>query len=145
MNRHHQPCSYLGEILVVDDIPANLQLLTALLQREQYSVRCATSGTMALQSIQRSRPDLILLDITMPEMDGYEVCRRLKADPATAEIPVIFVSALDASSEKDRAFAVGGVGYIAKPYRIRDVVNSVRRVLERLLAEGTEAQQFIRV
>lgn len=132
MKIHDEPYSHLGEILIVDDTPANLEILTELLRREEYKVRCAINGEMALRSIQTSHPDLILLDITMPDIDGYEICRRLKADQFTAKIPVIFVSALDASSERNHAFAVGGVDYIAKPYRIKDVLSSVRRALRSL-------------
>ena len=139
MNRHDQPCSRPREILIVDDTPVNLGLLAALLRRESYCVRCATSGEMALRSTHFSHPDLILLDVTMPDMHGYEVCRQLKADSATAEIPVIFISALDASSERDQAFAVGGVDYIAKPYCIQDVLSSVRKALGNLLAENKVA------
>jgi CheY-like chemotaxis protein len=139
MNKYDELCSHVEEILIVDDVPANLKLLAALLQRAEYSVRCAISGEMALRSIQSSPADLILLDITMPDMDGYEVCRRLKADPATAEIPVIFVSALDAPSARNQAFAVGGLDYIVKPYRIKDVLSSVRQALKRLMAENEVA------
>jgi CheY-like chemotaxis protein len=126
MNTQNEQISYLGEILVVDDAPVNLKLLATLLRRENYNIRCATGGAMALRSAQDSPPDLILLDITMPDMDGYEVCRRLKAEPETAKIPVIFVSALDASAEQERVRAAGGVGYISKPYQIQDVLVSVQ-------------------
>ncbi|QZZ19699.1 response regulator [Leptothermofonsia sichuanensis E412] len=129
MNQSNVQGSYPGEILVVDDTVVNLKLLSTLLRREGYDVRCATSGEMALRSTQFSPPNLILLDINLPEMDGYEVCRRLKSDPATARIPVIFISALDTSSAREQAFAVGGLDYIAKPYRIQDVLSRVGRVL----------------
>ena len=130
MNTQNQQHSCLGEILVVDDAPVNLKLLATLLRRENYSIRCATGGAMALRSAQDSPPDLILLDITMPDMDGYEVCRRLKAEPGTAKIPVIFVSALDAVEEEERVRAAGGIGYIRKPYRIQDVLVSVQNVFK---------------
>jgi CheY-like chemotaxis protein len=131
MSNEQYPCS--GEILIVDDVPLNLQLLSTLLRREGYRVRCARSGEMALRSAHSSPPDLVLLDVTMPEMDGYEVCRRLKAEPVTVDIPIIFVSALDASSERDRAIAVGGLDHIAKPYQIQDVLDKIQRVLNRFV------------
>jgi CheY-like chemotaxis protein len=129
LNERNQQSSDLGDVLVVDDAPANLRLLSVLLRREGYSVRCTISGEMALRSVQVLPPDLVLLDINMPQMDGYEVCQRLKADPVTAEIPVIFVSVLDSFSEQDHALAMGGMDYIAKPYAIQDVLNKVRRAL----------------
>ncbi|NJL22705.1 MAG: response regulator [Leptolyngbyaceae cyanobacterium SM1_3_5] len=109
----------------------NLQFLSILLEREGYNIQCATNGETALRSAQTVPPDLILLDITMPEMDGYEVCRRLKANSTTAEIPVIFVSAIDASLTRDQVFAVGGMDYVAKPYRIQDLLSSVQKALEK--------------
>ena len=109
-------------ILVVDDTPANLELLTALLMKTGYDVRAALNGRMALMSIQAAPPDLILLDINMPELNGYEVCERLKANPATAEIPVIFISAMGEVIDKVTAFQVGGVDYITKPFQVEEVV-----------------------
>jgi CheY-like chemotaxis protein len=132
-----QQTSHPGEILIVDDTPINLRLLAALLQREGYRVRCESSGATALQSVQLFPPALILLDITMPEMDGYEVCRRLKAEPVTADIPVIFVSALDPSLEEKKVAAAGGLDYIAKPYRIHDVLSRVQKGLKRNVAVDT--------
>jgi CheY-like chemotaxis protein len=143
MNRLDQFCFPPAEILIVDDAPGNLHLLSAVLKREKYKVRCAISGEIALRSIQDSKPDLILLDITMPAMDGYEVCRRLKADPSTAEIPVIFVSALDASSERDRVLAAGGVDYIAKPYRIQELLSSVHQALTKFSVKSVGMRQFL--
>ncbi len=105
-------------ILVVDDEPANIQALGSLL-KEEYRVRVANSGEKALTVVQsgdQSLPDLILLDIQMPGIDGYEVCQRLKEDPATSEIPVIFVTALDATSDEERGLNLGAVDYIAKPF-----------------------------
>jgi phosphoserine phosphatase RsbU/P len=111
-----------ADILVVDDTPANLRLLTQILVEHGYRVRAVTSGARALDSAQASPPSLILLDIRMPEMDGFEVCEQLKADERTRDIPVIFISALDAVEDKVRAFHMGGVDYIAKPFQIGEVL-----------------------
>lgn len=113
-------------ILVVDDTPANLLLLTQLLSAQSYDVRPVTQGTAALTAIRTIRPDLVLLDIRMPDMDGYEVCQQLKADEETAQIPVIFISALDDVEDKVRAFECGGVDYIAKPFQPLEVLARVR-------------------
>lgn len=129
MDAHTKLDSYSKEILIVDDNPTNLLLLKNLLRQQGYEVRCARSGKMALYSAQAFPPDLILLDIMMPEMDGYEVCRRLKASAATAQVPVVFVSALDAATEKEQAFAVGAVDYISKPYQIQDILYKVQQML----------------
>lgn len=117
-------------ILVVDDTPANLKLLEGMLRECEYRVRPVTNGAGALRAIQSELPDLILLDISMPDMDGYEVCRRLKADPATAEIPVLFISALTQTEDKVRAFESGGVDYVSKPFQLAEVVARVRTHLQ---------------
>lgn len=109
-------------ILIVDDAPANLRLLSQMLSKRGYSVRAATSGKRALASVRKAPPDLILLDIKMPGMDGYEVCQRLKADPNTRNIPVVFISALDEIQDKVLAFATGGVDYVTKPFQIEEVM-----------------------
>lgn len=111
-----------GNILLVDDLPENLQLLSDLLIELGYNIRSVTSGRMALKTIQVKPPDLILLDVKMPEMDGYQVCRALKADPETQKIPVIFISALDDVFDKVAAFEAGGADYITKPFQIAEVV-----------------------
>lgn len=108
-------------ILVVDDTPANLSLLSNMLRECNYIARPVPNGRLALQAAKNQKPDLILLDITMPEMDGYEVCQHLKEDPELREIPVIFISALAQTSEKIRAFEVGGVDYITKPFHFDEV------------------------
>lgn len=113
-------------ILVVDDTPANLELLATLLAKLGYEVRAALSGQMALMSIEVAQPDLVLLDINMPDMNGYEVCERLKENPVTADIPVIFVSALGETIDKVKAFKVGGVDYITKPFQIEEVVARIK-------------------
>jgi signal transduction histidine kinase len=114
-----------GIILVVDDKQANLQLLESILQEQGYTVRGAISGRMALNAVRHQLPDLVLLDINMPEMNGFEVCRRLKADPALAEIPVIFVSAAVETADKLRAFEEGGVDYVTKPFQPLEVLARV--------------------
>ncbi|NJL86656.1 MAG: response regulator [Leptolyngbyaceae cyanobacterium SM1_1_3] len=116
-------------ILIVDDTPDNLRLLSQMLSQHGYEVRKALSGPMALTSAKIEPPDLILLDIQMPQMDGYQVCEALKADAKTAEIPVIFISALDDVLDKVRAFAVGGGDYVAKPFQSAEVLARVQHQL----------------
>ena len=114
-----------GNILVVDDTPENLQLLVGMLKEKGYKVRPVPSGELALSGARGFPPDLILLDIMMPEMDGYEVCSSLKADERTKDIPVIFISALSDVLDKVKAFGVGGVDYITKPFQMEEVVARV--------------------
>ncbi len=116
-------------ILVVDDTPDNLRLLAKILESSGYLVRKSLSGKMALQGIYREQPDLILLDITMPEMNGYEVCQRLKSSELTANIPVIFISALNSIEDKVRAFDIGGQDYITKPFQELEVLMRVKNQL----------------
>ena len=104
-------------ILIVDDVEDNLEILGDLLTFDGYNVQTARSGEGALKLVQESRPDLILLDILMPGMDGFEVCSRLKADEDTKDIPVIFVSSMTDIDSKVRGFKVGGVDYINKPFQ----------------------------
>ena len=110
-----------GNIMVVDDTPANLKILQEVLQTRGYRVLASPDGNTALKVAARNPPDLILLDIVMPEMDGFEVCKRLKADAALREIPVIFISALNETEDIVKAFAVGGVDYVTKPFRFDEV------------------------
>ena len=110
-----------GEILIVDDTPANLDLLQNML-KDRFRVRAATSGRRAIATARTYAIDLVLLDVDMPEMNGYEVCRELKSDEATAEVPVIFVSALDAAMDKVAAFEVGGADYVTKPFQVAEVM-----------------------
>jgi PAS domain S-box-containing protein len=116
----------LGKILVVDDTTANLQLLTNLLTAHGYCVYPASDGELALEFVQSTLPDLILLDIRMPEMDGYEVCRRLKADERTRSIPIIFISILEDEHDKVKGFQAGAVDYITKPFQAEEVLARVR-------------------
>ena len=118
-----------ADILIVDDTPANLNVLSAILGKRGYRVRPAINGTLALKAAQKAAPDLILLDVQMPGLDGYAVCRQLKADPQTRAIPVIFISALDDVLDKVEAFQVGGVDYITKPFQIEEVLARVENQL----------------
>ena len=114
------------EILIVEDTPTSLQFLTRVLTGQGYRVRPATDGPLALQSVAAKLPDLILLDVRMPDMDGYEVCRRLKSDERCRKVPVIFISALNDLSEKVEGFRAGGVDYITKPFEAEEVLARVR-------------------
>jgi len=119
-----------GEILIVEDTPASMQLLADLMSQAGHGVRRAPDGRMALISARSAPPDLVLLDVCMPGMDGYEVCRRLKADARTRDIPVIFLSALGDTQDKVHGFRAGGVDYIAKPYQPDEVLARTRAHLE---------------
>ena len=114
-----------GKILVVDDVPQNLALLTAALEPEGYEILAASSGLAAIKVANRAAPELILLDILMPELDGLETCRRLKADPATREIPVIFLSARTELTCVVDGFRAGGVDYVVKPFQTDEVLSRV--------------------
>lgn len=114
-----------ADILVVDDMPTNLQLLSGMLGDHGYHARLAPNGKLALLNAQAFPPDLILLDVKMPGMNGYEVCERLKADPRTRDVPVIFLSALDQTEDKVKAFTVGGVDYVTKPFQVAEVLARV--------------------
>jgi signal transduction histidine kinase len=117
-------------ILIVDDAPNNLRLLSQMLEEHGYDVYTVTSGARALTSVEMKTPALILLDIAMPNMNGYAVCEALRANPKTRDIPVIFISALDDALDKVRAFEVGGVDYINKPFHVQEVLARVRTHLE---------------
>lgn len=118
-----------GDIFVIDDNPINLNLLAHLLRERGYQVRIATSGRRGIVAVRTSVPDLIMLDITMPEMNGYEVCQQLKADDQLRDIPVIFISALDDALDKVKAFEVGGVDYVTKPFQIEEVLARIENQL----------------
>jgi len=136
-----------GNILIVDDNPANLQLLSQMLLKEGYRVRPVLDGERALAATYSQLPDLILLDVMMPEMDGYEVCAQLKAKPDTRDIPIIFISALNAIQDKIKAFKAGGVDYINKPFQMPEVLARVethlalRRLQQQLEAANTALNQ----
>lgn len=113
------------KILIVDDVPENLQLLSTTLSRQGYEVRRAKNGSMALMGARNNMPDLILLDINMPDLNGYQVCKQLKADPVTQAIPIIFLSAQDDLEDKVKAFKLGGADFIGKPFQIEEVLARV--------------------
>ena len=119
-----------GNILIVDDLPDNLRLLSTILTDRGYEVGKARTGAMALNAVRAELPDLILLDINMPHMDGYEVCQQLKSNSTTQEIPVIFISALDEVWDKVKAFNVGGIDYITKPFQGEEVLARVANQLQ---------------
>jgi putative two-component system response regulator len=119
-----------ADILVVDDTVANLQFLTGMLKNRGHKVRPVPGGRLALQAARSVPPDLILLDINMPEMNGYEVCSQLKADPALRDIPVIFISANGEVIDKVKAFAIGGVDYVTKPFQFEEVAARVETHLK---------------
>lgn len=120
------PDNYKASIMIVDDTPANLKLLSDLLQSCNYHVLAFPAGEMALRAARKNPPDLFLLDINMPQINGYDLCDQLKNSPETAEIPVIFLSALNQPLDKVRAFGVGAVDYINKPFQFEEVLARVQ-------------------
>ncbi|NQE35272.1 adenylate/guanylate cyclase domain-containing protein [Microcoleus asticus] len=132
-----------ANILVVDDKPDNVRLLSTILTAQGYQVRKALNGQRAIATVQEFPPTLILLDVMMPEMNGYQVCAKLKASPQTSSIPVIFLSALDDVVDKVKAFDVGAVDYITKPFNSKEVLARVANQLtiqsqQQLLQEQTK-------
>ncbi|MCW6051377.1 response regulator [Microcoleus sp. A2-C5] len=119
-----------ANILVVDDTPQNLRLLAGILSEKGYQVRPVPNGKLALSAAQKMPPDLVLLDIMMPEMDGYEVCQRLKDSEVTKDIPVIFISAINDVMDKVKAFGVGGVDFITKPFQVEEVLARIETHLK---------------
>lgn len=120
----------IPHILIVDDVETNLFILENMIEGMGYIPRCATSAAEAVTLISESLPQLILLDVFMPEMDGYEFCERLKSNPITRDIPIIFISAADSSEDKVRGFKLGAVDYIAKPFEITEVTMRVNNHLK---------------
>ncbi len=112
-------------ILIVDDIPENLDVLSGMLEKNGFKIRPVTNGKAALKAMRIYPPDIILLDVNMPDMNGYDVCEQLKADDKLKDIPVIFISALSETIDKVRAFAVGGVDYITKPFQYEEVLSRI--------------------
>ena len=145
MNHNTEP-SQADDILVVDDLPANLLLLSGMLKERGYKVRPVLSGAQALQAAQRTPPDLVLLDINMPEMNGYQVCLTMKADPLLADIPIIFISANTDTTEKVKAFSVGGVDYVTKPFQFDEIEARVKTHLNirRLQAKLSRSNEQLR-
>ncbi|MBE9228850.1 hybrid sensor histidine kinase/response regulator [Phormidium sp. LEGE 05292] len=142
--------TFSADLLLVDDSPDNLRLLSLMLTENGYKTRKVINGERALQAVEVITPDLILLDINMPDMNGYEVCRRLKQSDKTRDIPVIFISALDDVFDKVKAFQAGGVDYITKPFQIEEVlarVNThlnIRKLQKQLQQQNSQLQEEIR-
>ncbi|WP_159787828.1 two-component system response regulator [Sodalinema gerasimenkoae] len=142
--------SYRGDILIVDDTPENLKFLSKTLSEQRYKVRSVTDGKMALRVANAAPVNLILLDVKMPEMDGYEVCTQLKKHDKTKHIPIIFISALDDMLDKVRAFNVGGVDYITKPFHVEEVLARIETHLSlenaktEILKLNTELENRVR-
>ncbi len=138
-----------GNLLIVDDDPLLRQAMDAFLTREGYEVRCAPNGQMALTFAGEDPPDLILLDIRLPDMDGFQVCRRLKGDPQTSSIPVIFISGLEEVADKVKGFEAGGVDYITKSFQREELLARVethlalRRLQKQIEAQNAQLQQEI--
>lgn len=138
-----------GSVLVVDDTPDNLRVLNAILTQAGYEPRLLPSGKMALESLQIEQPDIILLDICMPEMDGFEVCEEIKKNPELCDIPVIFISALSDTEDKVKAFRRGGVDYITKPFKEEEVLARIHthihlfRVQKELVQKNIELQEAL--
>lgn len=120
----------MGEILIVDDSRINAGVLSAILRERGHEIRLATDGASALEAARKSPPELVLLDIRLPGIDGYEVCRRLRTDDATRDVPVVFVSALEDGGDKEKAFAAGGSDYVLKPFQPAEVVARVENQLK---------------
>lgn len=150
LEKHGSMHGERGRILVVDDTPDNLDLLGSLLTRKGFKVLTANSGRAAIACVYQDWPELILLDICMPQMDGYAVCMALKADEHTKNIPIIFISALDEVLDKIKAFKVGGIDYITKPFHGAEVVAridthlSICRLQQQLEAQNQLLQQEVR-
>jgi len=136
-----------SQILIVDDTIENLQLLSSMLTNEGYSVRKTTSGKMALQFAEIQPPDLVLLDINMPDLNGYQVCKKLKEATNTRDIPVVFISALDRLGHKIQAFEVGGADYITKPFQEQEVLMRVRNqlLIQQQKRQLVEQNQYLQI
>lgn len=146
----HNLNPHKADILVIDDTPENLHLLANMLTERGYKVRSVTKGVTGLRGAQAAPPDLILLDVNMPQMNGYEVCQQMKADDRTREIPIIFISALGDVLDKVKAFQVGGVDYITKPFQVEEVFARIethltlRQLQKQLQIQNEQLQQEIR-
>ena len=142
---NNQSESHRGNILIIDDQLDSLRLLTNILSEQGYEVSSAINGVMALKTLQAITPDLILLDVNMPHMNGYTICENLKNDPQKCDIPVIFVSALDNTFDKVKAFSVGGVDYITKPFQVKEILarieNQLHNVIIKKQLQISEAKQ----
>jgi signal transduction histidine kinase len=140
-------CAPKADILIIDDTPENLNLLSTMLTEQGYKVRSVTKGSTGLRGAQAAPPDLILLDVNMPQMKGYEVCQHLKGDERTREIPVIFISALGDALDKVKAFRAGGVDYITKPFQVEEVLArienhlTIRRLSQQLQQKNVQLSE----
>jgi two-component system, sensor histidine kinase and response regulator len=140
-----KPEGSLASVLVVDDGIENLRLLSDLLGEHGYEVRAVTTGRQALQAVEHAPPDLILLDINMPEMNGFEVCRLLRAKDGSKDVPVIFLSALTDTADKVRAFDAGGVDYVTKPFQVEEVLARVKTHIALRRAQADLADSYTRL
>ncbi|MBW2690834.1 MAG: response regulator, partial [Deltaproteobacteria bacterium] len=146
-NHDEQP---YGEILVIEDNPDSLKLLVGILTETGYSVRPAASGGLGLRSMQAKAPDLVLLDFKLPDINGIEVCRRIKANPDLRDIPIIFISALEESAMKVKALRTGAVDYVTKPINTDEVLAriathlNISRLQQKLARQATELEEHRR-
>lgn len=149
MNNNELAGQNVPNILIVDDVPANLRVLGEILKGEGYLVRPVPNGTLALQVADRIEPDLILLDVMMPDLNGFEVCRRLKENKKVSDIPIIFISALNDTQDIVKALQCGGVDFITKPFQAEEVISRVKTHLQlryqtkKLEAQSKELQELI--
>ncbi len=137
--------THVASVLIVDDTIDTLRLLSDLLSEHGYDVRAVTNGRQALEAVERDPPDLILLDIGLPELDGYEVCRRLRASERSRDVPVIFITALSETGDKVRAFETGGVDYVTKPFQVEEVLSRVKAHVALRRAQAELADSYTRL
>ncbi len=139
------------KILIVDDHPNNLRFLSKILNDRGYKTQRAICGQLALNAVKESPPDLIVLDIMMPNMNGYEVCNRLKSNSNTRDIPIIFLSALNQTIDKVKAFEIGGIDYITKPFQVEEILArienqlTIQKLSRQLKAQNDQLQQEVEV
>jgi len=141
MSNDYVSSQNIPNILIVDDVPANLILLGHILKNLGYKVRPVPNGMLALKVAEKEKPDLILLDVMMPDMDGFEVCRRLKEDQNLSDVPIIFISALSDTNDIIKALTCGGADYIAKPFHAEEVKARVATHLK-LYQQSKELQKI---
>jgi DNA-binding response OmpR family regulator len=129
-----------GKLLVVDDTPQNVKLLADLLEYQGYQVIRASNGTEALEAMEKERPDLVLLDVMMPDIDGYQVCQRIRENPATRLTPVVMVTALDAKNERVAGIEVGADDFLSKPVNTAELLARVRSLLRITLGTSSPSE-----
>ena len=137
--------AHAASVLIVEDTIDTLRLLSDLLSEQGYDVRAVTNGRQAIQAVERDPPDLILLDIGLPEVDGYEVCRHLRASERSQDVPVIFITALTDTVDKVQAFEAGGVDYVTKPFQVEEVLARVKTHVALRRARAELADSFTRL